>query len=79
MDATVTIRFWAGARHAAGHAEEAMAAASLKDVRAALAARPELARICAVASYLVDGARADDDVPLPPGAVIDVLPPFAGG
>jgi sulfur-carrier protein len=32
-----------------------------------------------VASFLVDGVRADDDTVLPPGAIVDVLPPFAGG
>ncbi len=76
---TVTVRYWAGARRAAGTAEERLAAGSLSDVRAALRSRPELARVAEVASYLVDGAQADDATQLGDGAVVDVLPPFAGG
>jgi molybdopterin converting factor small subunit len=39
--------------------------------------------VLARSSFLVDGSavggRAADSVPLPEGAVIEVLPPFAGG
>jgi molybdopterin converting factor small subunit len=47
-----------------------------------LAARhgPELAKVLAVASFLVDGvAWRDRETAVPPGATVDVLPPFAGG
>jgi len=33
----------------------------------------------AAATFLVDGQAVVDDVPLPPTATVDVLPPFAGG
>jgi molybdopterin converting factor small subunit len=75
----VTVRFWAGAQRAAGHAEEPQSAATLAELRAVLSARPELARVCAAASYLVDGSRVSEGAALPEGAVVDVLPPFAGG
>lgn len=75
----MTVRFWAGARRAAGHAEEQLTAASLGDVREQLAARAELAGVVAASAFLVDGEQAADDAPLPSGAVVDVLPPFAGG
>jgi hypothetical protein len=32
-----------------------------------------------VASILVDSQPADDNTRIPPNAIIDVLPPFAGG
>jgi sulfur-carrier protein len=77
--ADVVVRFWAGAQRAAGHAEERQRAASIADLRALLAARPELTKVCEVASFLVDGAQSSDATALHDGAVVDVLPPFAGG
>lgn len=56
-----------------------MTATSLGQLREQLAARAELAAIVAASSFLVDGERASDEAPLPHGAIIDVLPPFAGG
>jgi molybdopterin synthase sulfur carrier subunit len=75
----ITVRFWAGARRAAGHAEEPLSAATVGELRETLAGRPELAKVCAVASWLVDGQQASDTTPLRPGSIVDVLPPFAGG
>lgn len=75
----ITVRFWAGAQRAAGHPEESLSAATLGELRETLAGRDQLARICAVASFLVDGQHASDDTPLTGSAVVDVLPPFAGG
>jgi sulfur-carrier protein len=77
--AQVTVRFWAGAQRAAGRHEEGLSAATVTELRDQLARRPELARICAAASFLVDGRQADADRALHDGAVVDVLPPFAGG
>ncbi len=77
--ADVVIRFWAGARRAAGHAEETLSASSVGDVRTELAARPALAKLSEVASFLVDGQLASDATVLAVGDVVDVLPPFAGG
>jgi molybdopterin converting factor small subunit len=77
--ATVLVRFWAGARRAAGHAEERVDADDIAALRALLGARPELTKVVAVASFLVDEVKASDATALADGAVVDVLPPFAGG
>ena len=75
----VTVRFWAGAQRAAGRATDTLCATTVGQLRAQLAARPELRQVCAVASFLVDGQQAGDTTALYPGAEVDVLPPFAGG
>jgi sulfur-carrier protein len=95
--ATVTMRYWAAAKQAAGVAEERISAETLGDaLAAALAGRetagPGTARagdgaalraVLARSSFLVDGApvgrRAPDSVLLTESAVVEVLPPFAGG
>lgn len=81
--AVVTVRYFAGARAAAGVAEERIAGDLTLDALTAalIAARGERLRpVLAVASFLVDGVTCHDRrVPLPPGATVDVLPPFAGG
>ena len=82
-DATagVTVRYWAGARAAAGVETETVPGAAtvgeLVDVLAA--ARPALGPVLAVASLLVDGRAGSGLDPIPPGALVEVLPPFAGG
>jgi molybdopterin converting factor small subunit len=75
----VTVRYWAGARRAAGVDEERLDATTVGEVRAALARRGELATLSQVVSFLVDGTPSSDTTVLPEGAVVDVLPPFAGG
>jgi sulfur-carrier protein len=83
----VTMRYWAAAKQAAGVAEETFDAETLAGaISAALARRGQDARLSAVlarSSFLVDGSavgsRAAEDVVLPDAAVIEVLPPFAGG
>lgn len=77
--ATVTVRFWAGARRAAGHEYEQLEAQTLEELRALLAARRELAAICERASFLVDGQIAGENAKLLNDQTVDVLPPFAGG
>jgi molybdopterin converting factor small subunit len=77
--ATVVVRYWAGAQRAAGHAEEPLSAATIGELRESLSARRELRNVCAAASFLVDGAQATEGTVLHDGAVVDVLPPFAGG
>ena len=76
-----TIRYWAGARAAAGTVEEPFDAATVQEaLDAAKAERDEsFARVLAASSLLVDGARARRDTALSDGDVIEVLPPFAGG
>lgn len=76
---SVVVRYWAGARRAAGVESETLTAATLAELRAALVARPELGKIAAVASFLVDGTQAGEDAALADGVEVDVLPPFAGG
>ena len=79
--ATGTIRYWAGARAAAGTAEEAYEGDTLGAVldSAATAHGERLATVFVVASFLVDGVRSGRDAVLADGATIEVLPPFAGG
>ncbi|MFG1778908.1 MoaD/ThiS family protein [Micromonospora sp. NPDC049048] len=80
---TLTVRYFAGARAAAGRSEEpASAGRSLDEIVVELTDRhgARLAAVLAVASFLVDGVTCHDRrAPLPAGATIDVLPPFAGG
>ncbi|MDO7867865.1 MoaD/ThiS family protein [Nocardioides jiangxiensis] len=80
---TITVRYWAGARAAAGVAEEQydgpLSVAGLRE--AALARHPEsdrLAGVLAVCSVLVDGQQPGADA-VQPGSVVEFLPPFAGG
>ncbi|MET7707107.1 MoaD/ThiS family protein [Micromonospora sp. NPDC005413] len=79
----LTVRYFAGARAAAGRTEEVVPAGrSLDDLSAELTQRhgDRLASVLRVASFLVDGVTCHDrQAPLPAGATIDVLPPFAGG
>lgn len=79
MPAIVTVRYWAGAQRAAGTELETLRADTVGELRSLLEGRTQLARIAAVASFLVDGQQAGDTTQLYDGAEVDVLPPFAGG
>ncbi|GHF02163.1 molybdopterin synthase sulfur carrier subunit [Amycolatopsis deserti] len=85
MTVSVLVRYFASARAAAGVEEEVLqlpAGASVAEAVVALRdLHPEtLPRILQAASFLVDGvAVRDPSRPLPEGAELDVLPPFAGG
>ena len=76
-----TIRYWAGARAAAGIHEEAYEGDTLGAVldAAASAHGAALARVFTVATFLLDGSRSGRDATLTDGVTIEVLPPFAGG
>ena len=78
---TVTVRYWAGARAAAGVDEEVLAGVDTVDdlVGRLLAGRPGLATVLPVCSVLVAGRASSGEDPVPPGSVVEVLPPFAGG
>ena len=78
---TVTVRYWAGARAAAGvDGEQVVGPATVGELVAHLAAaRPALEPVLPVCSVLVDGRAGSGDDPLPDGAAVEVLPPFAGG
>jgi molybdopterin converting factor small subunit len=76
------VRYFAGARAAAGRPSENVAAGSLDDLVAILAERhgERLAMVLKAASFLVNGLTCHDrQAALPAGATVDVLPPFAGG
>ncbi|NUR46892.1 MAG: MoaD/ThiS family protein [Hamadaea sp.] len=75
----ITVRYFAGARAAAGATEaELPDGSSVAELTAS--ARPQLAKVLSAASFLVNGtAWRDRDEPLPAGCTLDVLPPFAGG
>lgn len=79
---TVTVRYFAGARAAAGVDSEDVEVGTLAELMAVAGDRhgPALAKVLGVCSFLVDGTvRADHDAALPTGSAVDVLPPFAGG
>ncbi|MFL6100223.1 MAG: MoaD/ThiS family protein [Actinomycetales bacterium] len=78
--AQVTVRYWAGARDAAGQDEESVAADALGDLVRQLAHRtPALAQVLSVSSLLVGGQLSQPSRALVDGDVVEVLPPFAGG
>ncbi len=77
---TVTVRYWAAARAAAGVDSEQLAGSTVAEVvAAAVVAHPDLDRVASVATFLLDGRAAGRDAALSPGASLEVLPPFAGG
>ncbi len=83
----MTLRYWAAARAAAGASEDRVEGATLADaLSAARRAHPDNShfdQVLAVCSFLVGetpvASRDPASVPLVTGAIVDVLPPFAGG
>jgi molybdopterin converting factor small subunit len=83
----VTIRYWAAAKEAAGVAEESVDAVTLREAlnAAVVSRKPDkrLEIVLARSSFLVNadpvGRAARESIVLDEGAVIEVLPPFAGG
>jgi sulfur-carrier protein len=79
----ITVRYFAGARAAAGVAEQQLPDGLdlervLKEITVDRGG--ELGRVLLSASFLVDGlAWHDHRADIPAGATVDVLPPFAGG
>lgn len=86
---TVTVRYWAGARAAAGTAEDSFeveAEVTLADLVAQVLERhpgDRMARTVAVCSVLLGDqpVRTQDpaSVVVAAGSVVELLPPFAGG
>jgi molybdopterin synthase sulfur carrier subunit len=87
---SITVRYWAAARAAAGVDSDAIPAqdvATLADVLAAVRAlhrdRPRLSEVVQVCSVLVGdrpvGSADPGDVRLQAGDTVELLPPFAGG
>jgi sulfur-carrier protein len=79
------IRYWAGAKAAAGVAEDEFSGNVLGEVLEEVAERrgAALRQVLPRCSFLVDGApvglRDPGSVILADGALVEVLPPFAGG
>ncbi|HEY4627247.1 MAG TPA: MoaD/ThiS family protein [Blastococcus sp.] len=79
---TVTVRYFAGARAASGVDTETRDADSLDQLVGQIveAHGEKLERVLTACSFLIDGTTTRDRaLALAPGAVVDVLPPFAGG
>jgi molybdopterin converting factor small subunit len=79
---SVTVRYFAGARAAAGVDTEAREAATLEELVGQIVDEhgEKLERVLTACSFLVDGTSTRNRaLTLAPGAVVDVLPPFAGG
>jgi sulfur-carrier protein len=78
-----SVRFYAAAREAAGVSETTVPAIDSGELVALLRERygDPMARVLTTASLLVDGQHvsANVQVALGPDALVDVLPPFAGG
>jgi sulfur-carrier protein len=78
----LTVRYFAGARAAAGVPVETASAVTLEQLVQSLTDRhgERLAVVLKAASFLVDGLACHDRLAaLPADATVDVLPPFAGG
>jgi molybdopterin synthase sulfur carrier subunit len=78
----LTVRYFAGARAAAGTSAEPAEAGTLSELTQRLTDRhgERLGVVLKAASFLVDGLACHDrEAALPPEATVDVLPPFAGG
>ena len=88
-ETAITVRYWAGARAAAGTAEDVLETTdelSLADVVARVLERhpgEQMARTVGVCSVLLGDrpVRTQDpeSVVVRPGDVVELLPPFAGG
>jgi sulfur-carrier protein len=84
MTDVITVRYFAGARAAAGIEQEQLPVDRswpLEELAGHLSERhgPALERVLAAASFLVDETAGARDRLVPVGSVVDVLPPFAGG
>ena len=88
MSATVTLRFFAAARAATGLDELACVSSGDPTIDELIAGvlpaagrdADELTRVLGRCAFLVDGVSTQDrSTVVPAGAVVDVMPPFAGG
>jgi len=85
MGVMATVRYWASIRAAAGTAQEQVDAGTVAGALEQVRARHDerFAQVLSVCSLVLDGdpvgGRERADVPLADGALLDCLPPFAGG
>jgi molybdopterin converting factor small subunit len=78
----ITVRYFAGARAAAGVDIETRNAGTLDELVGQIVGEhgAKLERVLTACSFLVDGTTTRDrTLSLSPGTTVDVLPPFAGG
>ncbi|KQT01939.1 MoaD/ThiS family protein [Cellulomonas sp. Leaf395] len=77
----ITVRYFAAAAEAAGVDSEQLPAGSAAQVRDAMVAAHGVAldRVLGRCALLADGTRVEGDDVVLAGAILDVLPPFAGG
>jgi len=77
----ITVRYFAAAAEAAGRDTEPLATGTAAQVRVAIGQRHGASMVALLprCSLLADGVRVDGADPVPAGATLDVLPPFAGG
>jgi molybdopterin synthase sulfur carrier subunit len=77
----VTLRYWAAARAVAGVEGDTVSGCATvgEAVAAANALHPGLEAVTAVSSLLLEGRPAQPEDTVPAGAVVEILPPFAGG
>lgn len=79
----ITVRYFAAARAAAGVPEEQLPATTPAQLVHELSQRhgARLAQVLSISTLLAEGRRLDptSTAGVPAGAVVDVLPPFAGG
>jgi sulfur-carrier protein len=80
----VTLRYWAAAKDAAGAAEEKAEALTLADALEAVGDKnARLRLVLSRSSFLINGepagTRPPESIVLANDAIIEVLPPFAGG
>lgn len=81
---SLTVRFFAAAKAAAGTGEVRVSVASeatVDDLLGLLAEQygTELSRVVAHSSFLLDGTGVERGDPIGVAAGLDILPPFAGG
>lgn len=78
---SVTVRFFAAARAAAGVNEITLDSSSAMHILdQAVALHPKLGQVLPQCSYLLDEVSLRDlSVAVKDGSTLDVLPPFAGG
>lgn len=78
---SVTVRYWAALKEAAGLSEEQVDAATLKDALEAVRRRhsDRFSKVLDQCSLIVDGQRVSHTAELRGVTEIDCLPPFAGG
>ncbi len=75
----VTVRLFAAAREAAGTEVLVIAAGPVRAQLLELGLGPRFADVLAASSLISDGYRLEGNDEAGQGAVVDVLPPFAGG